>query len=149
RFVWTDDWRVRLGTWVVVSVGLIGIAWPLLLMLLIRLGLAPGRPAKARAYNLDRFKFENPPAAPASREVDAKELEKLRVLEAELERNLRAAMSQSPPSATASPNSIADQDSSPPSVNSLRPDERFSATQGEPLVATAKPDEEKSYGGTF
>src|SRR5256885_1518188 len=83
---WTDDWRVRMGSWLGGSVVIIGIGWPLVLMVLIRAGLAPPRPVREPAYDLDRFKSENAPTMPAGREIDPKEIEKLHVLEAELER---------------------------------------------------------------
>jgi hypothetical protein len=148
RYVWTDDWRVRLATWVGGSVAVIGIAWPLLLMLLILLGLAPPAPVREPAYDLDRFQAEAPPAAPVSRAVDAKEMEKLRVLEAEMERNLGAGMAHSNIAPIPAQKNASVEGSSQLTPGSLRPDERFSATQSEAPI-TEKPQEDKSYAGTF
>jgi hypothetical protein len=151
RYVWTDDWRVRLTMWVGGSVAAIGIAWPLLLMLLIKLGLAPPAPAREPAYDLDRFNAQEPAAAPTARAVTARDLEKLSVLEAELERNLRAGMaplSSAPSAPSAAPQNISVEESSQLTPGSLRRDERFSATRAEPPM-TQKPKEDKSYGGTF
>ncbi len=149
RYVWTDDWSFRLVTWVGASVAVIGIAWPLLLMLLIRLRLAPPPPVREPEYDLDRFKSKDPLAPPVRGEVDPKEIAKLHVLEAELERNLRAGMAPSSDAPTPAPNTVSVKESSEPAPGSLRPDERFSATQADPMVITEKPKEDKSYAGTF
>jgi hypothetical protein len=117
-------------------------------MLLIRLKLAPPPPVREPAYDLDRFMAEDAPAAPVSRAVDAKEMEKLRVLEAEMERNLRAGMAQSSASPVPAQQNVSVEESSQLTPDSLRPDERFSATQAEPRIAE-KTKEDKSYAGMF
>jgi hypothetical protein len=141
RYVWTYNWKMRLGIWLAASVAIIGVAWPLLLTLLIHLKLAPPRPVRQPVYNLERFSTE---AAPLAREINPKELEKLRVLEAELERSIGAGAVHAPPTRPAQSSETSDADE-----GLLRPDERFSGTAGEPLVAAEQAKEDKAYAGTF
>ena len=145
NYIWTEDSRTRMAFWVGLSVAVIGFAWPLLLKLLIRLGYAPAPPVPAPAYNLDRFKTEEKTMTAASNQISQSDREKLRQLEAELDRNLRGGANDAPAALRRGEN----METSPKSDEGLQPNARFSATQTETVQTVETPKEDKTYRGTF
>jgi len=139
---WWDKDPLRSTIWALAGVLVIGGIWPSIINLLIGAGLGHRTEKKESEYDLSRFGKEEP-APVAKAEPTAAELEKLRQLEAELERNLAASgLSAQNLDAPAAGTDV----SSAPAEQPLRV---LTSGPVESPATDDKPPEDKHYAGEF
>jgi hypothetical protein len=139
RYAWWANPTAQAAAWFGGSVMLIGGIWPVLLGVLIGAGFGRKRAPAEPEYDLDRFGKDEPQRmSETKRPVSDEELQRLREVEAELERNLARG-------------SAAVSSEDPPPAEAGSPAGPVKTLAGGPLeaVAQAASDEAKDYRGEF
>ena len=129
HYAWWNDYPLL--TWFGGSLVLIGVVWPTVVNLLVYRSFF--RPREEKGVDLSRISAAS--AAAAGQELSEEELERLRRLEAELERGLAAGAAPGPAD---SPAEAAERPPVPLTVEPLAP---VAAAAGDPTEFGAEPDD--------